>query len=160
MTSTSSPPRTERDVTWTALASGSTSVARSSETLGEIGTTASAGTTKRSANPPLKSRPTSRPFAQTFVRPARHASHSPHARIGFSTTRVPTSEGSTPSPTSATAPTDSCPMISGGIRRGLASRNPCRSEPQIAEAVVRTTTSPAAGVGSSTSCSSMRRGPR
>ena len=38
-------------------------------------------------------------------------------------------------------------MTSGGIRRGLASRNPWRSDPQIADARDAITTSPGPGVG-------------
>ena len=63
-----------------------------------IGTAALAGTANRSANPPGRSRPTSRPVAQWLMSPARQSSHTPHATIGFSTTRWPASDGSTPSP--------------------------------------------------------------
>jgi hypothetical protein len=105
ITNTRSSGRTQRAATCTAFASGSVSVASSSERSGGIGTADAAGTAKRSANPPGRSRPTSRPVAQWLMSPSRQSSHVPQATIGFNTTRRPTSDGSAPSPTTSTTPT-------------------------------------------------------
>ncbi len=159
ITKTRSPSVTDRDTTWTAFAIGSVSVATWSVTSASKRTAASEGTTNRSAKPPVRSRPTSLPVAQWLIAPCRHHSQEPHDTIGFNTTRSPRREPGTPSPISEISPTVSWPMISGGIRRGLASRNPCRSDPQIADARDAIVTSPGPGVGSGASWSSMRPGP-
>lgn len=83
ITKTRSPLPTARDVTCTAFAIGSISVATSSETPAPSGTAADIGTTKHSANPPVRSRPTSCPAAHRLIAPSRHQRHVPQDTIGF-----------------------------------------------------------------------------
>ena len=78
ITKTRSPLSTDRDATCTAFASGSVSVATSSERSASSRTAAAAGTANRSAKPPVMSRPTSRPSGQWFDRSSRHQRQAPH----------------------------------------------------------------------------------
>ena len=68
----------------------------------------------------------------------------PHGTCGFTATRRPTSS-SPPAAAATTSPTSSCPMISGGARRGLRVATPWTSLPQIPARSTRISTSPSRG---------------
>ena len=62
-----------------------------------------------------------------------------------------------PARADVTSPTSSCPMISGGARRGLLVATPWTSLPQIPARSTLTSTSPSRGAGVSTSRTSSVR---
>ena len=76
--------------------------------------------------------PIERRCSHTLSRPARQWAHVPHVEKNVSTaTRAPSHEASTPSPSSATVPHTSCPIVTGGTLSYSPSQM-CRSVPQIA----------------------------
>ena len=123
----------------TALARGSTRAAVSQVMPSGMSCTAAAGTATRSAKPPAQVHAhAARARGTARGAPRRHRSHRPQLSSGFTTTRRP----------SGVSPANSCPMISGGLRKPTL-RKPCSSLPQMPLARTVTAPSPpgAAGVG-------------
>ncbi len=99
-----------------------------------------AGTSSRAAKAPSTAEPIERRSGQRFTRPERQCAHVPHVEKYVSeTTRAPSQAGSTPSPTSATTPHTSWPIVTGGRDRNSSSTM-CRSVPQMPAASTASTT--------------------
>ena len=141
---------------WMQVASGSASTASSGSSPSSTRWTQRTGTATSSPKPPGRVPPTSSRSWQTFSSPERQLRQTPHGTCGFTATRRPT-RPSLPAAASTTSPTSSCPMISGGARRGLRVATPWTSLPQIPARSTLTSTSPARGAGSSTSRTSSVR---
>ena len=144
ITSTSSPGRTARGSSseLQTHASGSDRAAASSGSRSGTRCRLRAGSTNRGANPPSTCVPIERRCAHTLSLPARQYSHTPQVEKNVSTaTRAPSHPSSTPSPSSATTPHTSCPIVTGGALSYSPSQM-CRSVPQTPAADTSSATSP------------------
>src|ERR671917_120978 len=91
-------------------------------------------------------------FSQAENRPCRQDQQLPHEIGNGTTTRSPTARFVTPGPTSMTSPMNSWPRTSPFCIVGMKPLYRCRSEPQMAVEVMRTTASRAFRIwGSGTS---------
>ncbi len=100
-----------------ALPSGSKIAACSSGMRSSTGHTFVCGMTRYSAKHPSQSTPMIFTFWQICPCPVRQYWQCPHTRCPSALTRCPSFSPSTPSPTESTRPTNSCPVIRGGLIR-------------------------------------------
>ena len=99
-------------------------------------------------------------FVQLAGRPARHESHAPHFGSGSHTTRLPMATSRTAEPIARIRPTNSWPMITGGVDGWPAGMLMIwTSEPHTPHASTSIRTSSAAGTGSGTSLTTSRPSP-
>src|SRR5438309_7267828 len=115
------------------------------------------GTRKDSANPP-GSRFVARYCAHIVGLPPVHARHRPHGTWWCGNTRAPSWIPSTPSPTSETIPTASCPITGGAAV--YVPRIFSRSDPHSPHARIDTTISPGPASGTGTSSTTRPPVPR
>src|SRR2546425_184415 len=86
--------------------------------------------------------------SQRFSSPRRQAAHPPQAAYNHATpTRVPGIRVVTAGPTRSTTPTTWCPGMSGSLASGNSPSTTCRSVWHTPQRTMRTSTSPAPGVG-------------
>ena len=99
-------------------------------------------------------------LVQLAGRPERHESHSPHLGSGSTTTRCPMGTSWTADPTARTQPTNSWPMITGGVDGWPGGTLMIwTSEPHTPQASTSIRTSSGAGSGSGTSRTTSRPSP-
>ena len=128
-----------------AQPSGSVSVATTGSTpsSGSSSPTSSGWMRTYSANPPGSSA-VARNCSHSVSWPCRQRRHSPHGAWWWIATRSPTATPTTSAPTSTTSPTGSWPSTAGSLR----STYQPTSEPHVAHASTRQTTSPGPQTGS------------
>ena len=156
ITSTSSPGRIALGSSSElhTQASGSDSAAAASGSASGTRCRLRAGSTSRGAKPPSTCVPIERRRSHTLRRPSRQYRHSPQVEKNVSTaTRAPSQPSSTPSPSAATVPQISWPIVIGGAL-GYSPAQMCRSVPQTPTAATSSTTSPGPGARSGRSASS------
>src|ERR1051325_11153377 len=119
------------------------------------GSTLLAGIVMYCANAPSRSTPMMRVLRQMCPLPVRHWRQCPHTMCPSAVTSCPTfrsATSSTPSPTAAISPANSCPTTSGGLIRCCAQSSQsamCRSVPHTPawRTAIRTSPGPAVGLG-------------
>ena len=153
--STSSPNRGKASAVWVAFPNGSMMAAKSSGISGLTRTTLDSGMVTYSAkHPSFPMIPTEMVFSHTCPIPLRQLRQCPQTICPSAVTRSPTLKLRTPGPTSATTPTNSCPMVYGGTQCDCDHSSHlyiCRSVPQIAALVtlISTSLTPTSGIGTS-----------
>src|SRR6266511_3401591 len=147
ITSTSSPSRTRSGSSneLQQQASGSAIAATLPSSQSGMRWRFATGTCRSGAKPPSTCVPIERRSGQRFVRPARQKAHTPHVEKYVSvTTRAPRQPPSTPSPSSATTPETSCPIVTGGTD-GYSPSWMYRSVPQMPAPTTSSATLPTPG---------------
>src|SRR5690349_20885407 len=119
-----------------------------------------AGAVTNSASAPSRWTPSATMLTQFAGRPARHDAQKPHFGSGSTTTRIPSATSRTALPTSRTRPTNSWPMMTGGVDGWPGGTLMIwTSDPQMPQASTSIRTSSAPGRGSSTSRTTSRPSP-
>lgn len=85
--------------------------------------------------------------SQRFVPPRAQARQCTQCTRAWAMTPLPCAQLLVGLRVSSTHPQNSCPMMSGGVRRGLRARNVSSSEPQMPQLETRTSTSPSCSTG-------------
>ncbi len=138
----------DRVTAWSAIATGSVSAAtRVERPSGRRRSRDASASTYRVYAPRPPRWSTGGRRRHTDGRPRRHARHSPHPGSGPRTTRSPTAQPVTSSPTATIVPAHSWPSTDPG--RAMCSSTRCRSVPHTPQCETSISTSPGAGSGTS-----------